>query len=104
MIQLIMQINSNPTAGHCALCHQPIQGTAGTPQLANADTSALVCTECGRKYAPTLAALLKLGQVAERVGRMGRHTLFPPLPALLDLARVAEEYVHTLSSQRKQAA
>jgi hypothetical protein len=39
---------------------------------------------------------LGLGQVAERVGRMKRHTLVPPLAALLQLAGAAENYAsHT---------
>jgi hypothetical protein len=51
-----------------------------------------VCSECGKKHAPTLAALVDLAGVAERVGRIGRHTLVPPLGALLELARAAENY------------
>jgi hypothetical protein len=48
--------------------------------------------------------LLDLAQVAERVGRIGRHTLSPPLGALLDLARAAEDYTHTSPERRFQAA
>ncbi len=51
-----------------------------------------MCRECGKKEAPHLEALLLLAQVAERVGRIKRHTLVPPLEALLELAGAAEEY------------
>jgi hypothetical protein len=61
------------------------------------------CRECGKKHAPVLAALLDLAGTAKRVGRIGRHTLFPPLTALLDLARAAEDYLHT-SPQRSRPA
>jgi hypothetical protein len=61
-----------------------------------AESAAPVCRECGRHVAPELTALLGLGQVAERVGRMKRHTLVPPLEALLELAGAAENYAsHT---------
>jgi hypothetical protein len=42
--------------------------------------------------------------VAERVGRIGRHTLVPPLGALLDLAHAAEDYSHSSPKRRSQAA
>jgi hypothetical protein len=57
-----------------------------------AGTTDPVCQNCGRKHAPSLAALVGLADAAERVGRMGRHTVFPPLTALLDLASAAEKY------------
>jgi hypothetical protein len=57
-----------------------------------ADSSDPVCKECGRKHAPSLVALVHLADEAERVARIGRHTVFPPLTALLDLARAAETY------------
>jgi hypothetical protein len=57
-----------------------------------AGTTDPVCQDCGRKHAPSLAALVGLANAAERVGRMGRHTVFPPLTALLDLASAAEKY------------
>ena len=44
---------------------------------------------------PSLAALIHLADAAERVGRIGRHTVFPPMTALLELARAAENYAHT---------
>jgi hypothetical protein len=51
-----------------------------------------VCRNCGKKHAPTLVALLDLASTASRVGRIGHHTLVPPMTALLDLARAAEDY------------
>ena len=60
--------------------------------------------KCGRKHAPSLVALLDLAHVAERVGRIGRHTLVPPLDALLALARAAEEYTHTGPEPQRRVA
>jgi len=49
-----------------------------------------------------LAALVTLADAAERITRIGRHTVFPPLSALLELARAAENYTcSTLSASRK---
>ena len=50
-----------------------------------------------------LLALLELAQVAEQVGRIGRHTLVPPLNALLDLNRAAEQYLEARLRPCKQA-
>ncbi len=46
-------------------------------------------------HAPSLAALVNLADAATRIGRIGRHSVFPPLTALLDLASAAEKYAHT---------
>jgi hypothetical protein len=63
-----------------------------------------VCRPCGKKHAPSLVALLDLAHVAERVGRIGRHTLVPPMGALLDLARAAESYTDAAPAAARQAA
>jgi hypothetical protein len=68
--------------------------------LVVADTLERVCRECGKEHAPVLVALLDLACTAARVGHLGRHTLVPPLDALLDLARVAEDYVLAHSARR----
>jgi hypothetical protein len=92
--------------GHCAcpdtcvLCGKKVSATAG-PHLCLDESADVVCRDCGRREAPSLVALLDLAKVAERVGRIGRHTLVPPLGALLDLARAAEDYLDT-SPQRQQ--
>ena len=57
-----------------------------------------VCLDCGRQHAPALAALLHLAGEAERIARIGRHTVFPPLTALLDLARAADNYHQTATA------
>jgi ribosome-binding protein aMBF1 (putative translation factor) len=80
---------------HCGLCGRQTKSGPG-PELFVAESAAPVCRDCGRNVAPELTALLGLGQVAERVGRMKRHTLVPPLEALLELAGAAESYAsHT---------
>jgi hypothetical protein len=63
-----------------------------------------VCRDCGKSHAPALAALLDLAHVADRVGRIGRHMLVPPLDALLDLARAAENYNDSRQRAPKHAA
>jgi hypothetical protein len=47
---------------------------------------------------------VELAHVADRVGRIGRHTLVPPLDALLDLARAAENYNDCRVKPQRQAA
>ena len=51
-----------------------------------------------------LAALLDLAAVAERVGRIGKHTLVPPMAALLDLARAAELFAESRPRTVRHAA
>jgi hypothetical protein len=52
----------------------------------------VVCSECARNLAPELGALLELAITAERVTRVGRFSVFPPLTALFDLACAAEAF------------
>jgi hypothetical protein len=61
-------------------------------QLVLVETGAPICADCGRKHAPSLDALVQLASTAERVTKIGRHNVFPPLTALLDLASAAEKY------------
>jgi hypothetical protein len=100
MVQLVIQIHAQGKHEACALCGRRSFLAEG-PQLYVADCPALVCRDCGKKHAPALTSLLDLAGTAKRVGRIGRHTLFPPLTALLDLARAAEDYLHT-SPQRSR--
>ena len=79
------------------LCGQAMSAPAGN-QLVLAGSSAPVCADCGRKHAPSLAALVNLAEAATRIGRINRHSVFPPLTALLDLANAAEKYVQTTPS------
>jgi hypothetical protein len=44
-----------------------------------------------------------LADAAERVGRIGRHTMVPPMTALLDLARAAENFVQATALPRRRA-
>ena len=103
MLQVLIRMHPEGTAGLCPLCEQTTESPAGLGLVA-AGCLTMICSECGRRHAPGLAALLRLARTAERVGRMTRHTLVPPLPALLDLARAAEDYAHALAPRRKQAA
>lgn len=94
MTQLLLQCKPEATNDACGLCGQPTAAPAGT-QLILAGTDTPVCPECGRKHAPSLAALVNLADAATRIGRIERHSVFPPLTALLDLASAAEKFAHT---------
>jgi hypothetical protein len=78
----------------CGLCGQAVSAPAGM-QLLLSGNSTPVCATCGRKHAPSLAALVNLAEAATRIGRINRHSVFPPLTALLDLANAAEKYTQT---------
>jgi hypothetical protein len=92
MSQIIVQSKSSPASGPCGFCGEPTRpGPTGT-QLVVAVSEQPVCLDCAKKHAPSLAALVDLANEAERVGRIGRHTVFPPYTALLDLARAADNY------------
>jgi predicted CXXCH cytochrome family protein len=98
MMNLVLQYP--PTAGGaCTLCGRPA-ATAG-PQLVRADGAGPVCRDCGRKHAPALAALAQLAEAAERVAQIGRHSVFPPMSALLELARAADNYTHAGPGRRR---
>ena len=91
MSQLLLRYSPTPVECACGLCGREATWPAGT-QLVLANAGEPVCSSCGEHHAPSLAALLQLGEEAERVGRIGRHTVFPPYTALLDLARAADHY------------
>jgi hypothetical protein len=90
----MLQWEPTATNDPCGLCSQPANAGGGA-RLVLADTLQPVCPTCGRRHAPSLAALVQLAVEAERVGRIGRHTVFPPYTALLDLARAADDYSAT---------
>jgi hypothetical protein len=91
MMQFMLQCKTEASNEACGLCHEPVSVPAGT-RLALAGTSEPVCPACARKHAPEAAALLALGDAATRVSKIGRHSVFPPLTSLLDLASAAEQY------------
>ncbi|MHB1425270.1 MAG: hypothetical protein ACYC3I_19040 [Gemmataceae bacterium] len=93
-MQFLLEYRAEISNIPCGLCGHSLTAPAGA-QLIRADTSAPLCPECGRKHAPVLAALVNLSQAALRIGRINRHSVFPPLTALLDLANAAEKYVQT---------
>ena len=79
---------------HCPKCGANHRGRAGLGLFA-ADHHDPVCRPCGKKWAPTMIALLDLACTAERVGKSCRRLLTPPMESLLDLAHAAETYSHT---------
>jgi hypothetical protein len=94
MAGLTIHLRHGSGADACGLCGRTTS-KAGGPRLCRADNADTICRECGKRHAPALVALLDLASVAERVGRIGRHTLTPPLEAMLALVRAAENYTHT---------
>jgi len=101
MMNLVLASPSAAGVGPCVLCGRP--AAAPGPQLALADGSGPVCRDCGRKHAPALAALAQLADAAQRVGQIGRHCVFPPMSALLELARAADVYTHAAPHGRRRA-
>jgi hypothetical protein len=103
MVQLSIQVTPSASNDPCGLCGTETATEVG-PRLSLAGREVAVCHRCGQKYAPALAALLALAQVASRVGTIGRHTVVPPMEALLDLAHAAENFTHSMSNPGRQAA
>jgi hypothetical protein len=103
MIPLTIKLEPCAAGDDCGLCGKRVEA-AGGPRLFVEDSTEPVCRDCGKQHAPNLVALLDLARVAERVGRIGRHTLVPPLHALLDLARAAEDYTEAAPVRKRQVA
>jgi hypothetical protein len=103
MFHLVLHHSPDCCTGPCGLCGQPVTLSQGL-QLFLVDKRRPVCACCGRKAAPALAALLGLACAAERIAKIGQHTVSPPLSALLELARAAEHYTGSPSSPPGQLA
>jgi hypothetical protein len=103
MARVIIVQDSGCNENHCAECGRLLTAQPG-PRLVREADGAPFCRECARWRAPSLVALLDLAKTAQRVARAHRPTLVPPLNALLDLARAAEDYTYSLRESRRQAA
>ncbi len=75
----------------CSVCCQSVAYRPG-PRLYVAAGDQAVCRECARQLDPRLVGLLDLADMAAKIGRMNRPLLTPPMEALLELARAAENY------------
>jgi len=103
MAQVLVRCSSKQSRGECGLCHKDATSPPGA-QLCT-DAGEVVCEACGRKYAPELVALVRLSDTAERVGRIGSFGIFPPMIALLELAKAAEEFArHAAPPPARKAA
>ncbi len=91
MTELLLRYSPSPASLDCPLCGQATTIPAGT-QLVLAASQQPVCEPCGKRHAPPLAALAQLADEAERVGKIGRHTVVPPYTALLELAQAADNF------------
>ena len=91
MSSLILRGCPSETKATCGLCGETCTAPAGNQFFVD-ESDEPVCARCGREHAPELTALLGFANAAERIGRMGRNSVFPPLTALLDLATAAERY------------
>ncbi len=103
MTPLVLRYHPAAWKGPCGLCGAAVVLAEG-PQLLLAEKRRPVCLCCGRGAAPELAALVGLASAAERVGRINRHTVTPPLSALMELARAAETYSSTAPPLCRNAA
>lgn len=63
-VELAIKLNDESYQYECALCGDERTSAKG-PELFLADSWDLVCDECGRKYAPLLAAMIDLSAAAE---------------------------------------
>lgn len=63
-VHLAIKLNDESYQYECALCGDERVSAKG-PELFLADSWDVVCDECGRKYAPLLAAMIDLGAAAE---------------------------------------
>jgi hypothetical protein len=104
MAPLKIKLGHRDANDPCGICGKRLSATAGPHLCVGECPEEAVCRECGKLHAPPLVALLDLARVAERVGRVNRHTLVPPLHTLLDMARAAEDYVVAAPVRRRQAA
>jgi hypothetical protein len=102
MHQLALVCGNTPFTGICGLCGGRTDLPAGH-RLCVAGNLHPVCPDCGHQHASSLAALVLLAGAAQRVSRIGRHSVFPPLSVLLDLAGAAEEYTRTVDAAPPQA-
>ena len=91
MKELTIKFVPDESEPWCAECGERMFAANG-PQLYVDEEP--VCRDCGKKHAPQAVALVDLAHVAERVGRVSRHSLVPPMEALLALARAAEDFNH----------
>lgn len=91
MTELHVEHSADGFEGECCRCGQQLHFDPG-PRLVRADDHRPVCVRCGEQSSPALAALINLAGSAERVGRIGRHTVIPPYASLIELARAAENY------------
>ena len=103
MPQLVIRFNPRASQDTCGLCGRHM-GTPAGPWLFLAERVQGVCESCAKKHEPSLAALLHLARVAERVGRIERHTLVPSLGHLLTLAHAAENYAHARPRAKRRVA
>lgn len=71
MNDLAIKLNNAATNDPCAICRQRTDPEVG-PDLFLADSYALVCYDCGWKYAPELMAMLESYRAYERA-RFERH-------------------------------
>ena len=86
-----------------ALCRERMRAGAGL-RLFHGDSLDPVCRNCGKAHAPQLLALMDLAQAAQRVGKVRRYLLVPPMEALLELASAAEEYTTSSPNVLERAA
>ena len=91
-MQVVLEYKTEATNEPCGLCGQAAFGAAGMQFILAGNCRpglpGLWPQACSRRWPPWF----NLADAATRIGRIGRHSVFPPLTALLDLANAAEKY------------
>jgi hypothetical protein len=100
MCTIVLRYHTEKVTGPCGVCGQPVLAACGL-QLVQADAGQPICSACARESEPALGALAQLAAVAGRVGAIGQYTVSPPLNALLELARAAENYAVRLDGPQR---
>jgi hypothetical protein len=92
MTNLTIKFLSESGNPWCGLCSDAILTAPGPQPFLNNEP---VCRKCAKRHDAQLVALVDLAHVAERVGKVCRHVLVPPMEALLALARAAEDFTQS---------
>lgn len=92
MTNLTIKFLSESGNPWCGLCGDAILTAPGPQPFLNEEP---VCHKCAKRHDPRLVALVDLAHVAERIGKVCRHVLVPPMEALLALSRAAEDFTQS---------
>jgi hypothetical protein len=91
MITLVMSQGQEVGERSCGICSNQVEPEERA-RLSLVKDNSPVCRKCAQQHAPFLVALLELARVADRIGRIQRHsTVGVPIRSLLQLALASEK-------------